>query len=511
MWVKRYPRMAVNGETGVGVRVSVTALLLASAVFQTVSVASAQTGTVQVCKVAGAGVAIGTDFTFNVAGTPVTVAAGPAPGGTCGTPVTVAAGTAAITEALPAHTFLDRVSTLPAASLISANLTTGTANVTVNSGAQTTVMFFDSDPVLTVVTLDAPYQIRYAAHLDKGESWIDIINDGANGASAFGPGVGGAVGNICVNVYAIDPQEELDSCCSCLITPNQVVNLGVNRDILINPAVLAVPTSVTLKLVGTLPGTGSVPANCANSAALLGGGATIVGGYAAFGTTLHATSTGNAYSGMETAFLPAQFGCATQGQGPGVTSVLLNCGGTSVHGDASGNAQIPSTNISCPQFTLPAGQNLVDIKLFFQDDYSLGNAFDGTNSWTFNWTGIPAEFGLTSYSDTVSGGANSTSYTPSGTSFYQVGVDTTTFASYIGAGSVQVATVSSANNSGALVPTNSHLDANVFIQYDYSAAPCTNTELVSLSTRCGYVIGNLSGFGICNACQPGAMGAAKKQ
>jgi len=501
----------VNGAAGVGGSVSVTVLLLVTAVLQTVSVASAQTGSVQVCKVAGAGVATGTNFSFNVAGTPITVAAGSGPGGTCGTPVTVPAGPAVVTETATAGT-LQGVSTSPVASLISANLSTGTANVTVISGAQTTVIFVNAASAGSV-TLDSPYQVRYAANLDIGESYVDIVNTGANGASLMGPGIGGPIGNICVNVYAILPDEEMDSCCSCLITPNQVMNLGVNRDILSNPATAAPVTSVTLKLVGTLPGTGGVPTDCTNSAALLAGGATVVGGYAAFGTTLHDPPhqiPGPTYTVTETPFLPAHFACATQNQGPAVTSMYFNCGGATIHGDLSGNAQIPSTNISCPQFSPPAGQSLVDIKLFFQNDYSLGNALDGTNSWTFNWTNIPAEFGLTSYSDTVSGTASSTTYTPSGTSYYQVGLDTTSFASYIGAGSVQVATVSTSNNSGALVPINGHLDANVFIQYDYSGAPCTSTELASLGGRCTGIIGNMSGFGTCKACQAGALGAAKK-
>ena len=44
-------------------------------------------GTLTICKVAGEGVAAGTDYTFTVDGRPLTVAAGPAPDGTC---VTVA-------------------------------------------------------------------------------------------------------------------------------------------------------------------------------------------------------------------------------------------------------------------------------------------------------------------------------------------------------------------------------------------------------------------------------------
>ena len=42
---------------------------------------SAPTATVQVCKVAGTGVLVGTAFTFNVGGTVTTVKAGPSPGG----------------------------------------------------------------------------------------------------------------------------------------------------------------------------------------------------------------------------------------------------------------------------------------------------------------------------------------------------------------------------------------------------------------------------------------------
>ena len=50
------------------------------------------TGFLQICKVAGAGITVGTNFTFNVAGTTVIVTAGPAPGGSCSLPLVVPAG-----------------------------------------------------------------------------------------------------------------------------------------------------------------------------------------------------------------------------------------------------------------------------------------------------------------------------------------------------------------------------------------------------------------------------------
>jgi hypothetical protein len=124
-------------------------LLLASV--QTLSAQTAQLGFVQVCKVAGAGVGVGTNFTFNIPSaippqsTQVTVAAGTAPLGTCSASVLVPAGSVAITETLPAGTVLAGVSTLPSAALlVNSNLAAGTATVTVNAGATTSVTFIDA-------------------------------------------------------------------------------------------------------------------------------------------------------------------------------------------------------------------------------------------------------------------------------------------------------------------------------------------------------------------------------
>jgi len=153
----------------------------------------------------------------------------------------------------------------------------------------------------------------------------------------------------------------------------------------------------------------------------------------------------------------------------GASSLYINCGGATGPANGSGAAQITSTVVSCPQFTVPSGQALTDIILFFQNDYSLGNALDGTNSWTFNWINIPAAFVASgTYADTVSGTASSNTFNPSGSSYYQVGEIFTGFGPYVGAGTVPFATVSTANVSGALVATFGHLDANVFIQYDYA-------------------------------------------
>jgi hypothetical protein len=180
---------------------------------------------------------------------------------------------------------------------------TGTVSATVagfvvTGNAATAAIFVGPVPT------DSAFQVRYAANLQFGESYINIVNDGANGAPPLGPGLGGAVGNICVNVYAFDPNEEMVSCCSCLVTPDQVKSLAVTRDLTSNTATGVTPTSLTVKLLATLAGANGTGTSCSNAASAVTA-ATIVGGYTAYGTTLHATPTAGAFATAETRFTSA--------------------------------------------------------------------------------------------------------------------------------------------------------------------------------------------------------------
>jgi hypothetical protein len=173
------------------------------------------------------------------------------------------------------------------------------------------------------ITADSPFQVRYAANPAAGESYIDIVNTGANGAPLLGPGFGGAAGNICANVYAFSPDEQLISCCSCLITPNGVVELGVNRDLTIKTLTGVVPSSVVVKVLSTLAGTGGAGTSCTNSAATVTT-ATIVGGMAVWGTTLHAQGAG--FATTETAFTPATLSAGELASIGGRCSAILGNG-----------------------------------------------------------------------------------------------------------------------------------------------------------------------------------------
>ena len=104
--------------------------------------------------------------------------------------------------------------------------------------------------------------------LSKGN--INMTNSGANGASFNGPGIGGAIGNICANVYTFSPDEQLVSCCSCLITPNGLISLSVDNDLLSNTLTGIIPSSVSVTIIPTLAGPGGTGTNCTNSAALAG-------------------------------------------------------------------------------------------------------------------------------------------------------------------------------------------------------------------------------------------------
>ena len=186
---------------------------------------------------------------------------------------------------------------------------TVTNTATVAGGGETNTTNNTANDPTTIVaantTVDA-FQVRYASNLTNGDAVINITNTGANGASLNGPGFGGAAGNICVNVYAFSPDEQLVSCCSCLITPNGLVSLSVTGDLISNTLTGVRPNSVVVKLVNTAAGAAFTGTNCTNSAALAGQAAfPLAGGMLAFGTTLHAGAAAGTFPTTETPFLKA--------------------------------------------------------------------------------------------------------------------------------------------------------------------------------------------------------------
>ena len=132
------------------------------------------------------------------------------------------------------------------------------------------------------------FQVSYATNLNVGDSVINLTNTGANDVALNGSGSG----NICANVYAFSPDEQLVACCSCLITPNGLVSVSIVDDLISNTLTPARPTSLVIKLVSTGAGLGG--STCSNSAATAGSSSAFpaAAGLLAWGTTLHATPSG---------------------------------------------------------------------------------------------------------------------------------------------------------------------------------------------------------------------------
>ena len=266
-------------------------------------------GNLQICKVAGAGVTVGTRFSFLVNGTiTLSTQAGPAPGGACSPVTSVGDGPTTVAEVLTNGTVVTSVTAAPANLLVSSNLAGGSAVVTVNAGAMTTVTFVNG------VTSPAPpptnaglcsgsaaaalfgpstdsFQVRYASNLAFGDSVVNLTNTGASSTVALPT----QNGNLCVNVYTFSPDEQLVSCCSCPVTPDGLASLSVRNDLISNTLTPGVPTGVVVKLLATDPTT-HLPA----------------AGLAAYGTTLHATPGAplGTYSTTETNFMQSTLSAA---------------------------------------------------------------------------------------------------------------------------------------------------------------------------------------------------------
>ena len=131
------------------------------------------------------------------------------------------------------------------------------------------------------------FQVRYASNLNVGDSVINITNSGTQNA-------GGALTNICANVYAFSPDEQLISCCSCTVTPNALVSLSAMQDLISNTLTPARPNSIVVKLIATY---NTATCNASNVPV-----ANLAAGMVAWGTTLHATPVAGTYAVTETAF-----------------------------------------------------------------------------------------------------------------------------------------------------------------------------------------------------------------
>ena len=158
------------------------------------------------------------------------------------------------------------------------------------------------------ITVDSPFQVRYASNLNVGDSVVNITNSGARGAGLAAGTSASTTGAICVNVYAFSPDEQMISCCSCPVTPNGLVSLSARQDLISNTLTPAQPLSIVVKLLASVPVGGSCSSSAANPGPL-------TSGMLAWGTTVHAgAAAGSAAVVTETAFSPATLSTGAAGE-----------------------------------------------------------------------------------------------------------------------------------------------------------------------------------------------------
>jgi len=132
---------------------------------------------------------------------------------------------------------------------------------------------------------DGVFQVHPLYNLNAGDSYVNLTNAGT--LSGFDP-----TGRICVNVYTFSPDEQLISCCSCPVTPNALNSLSARNDLISNTLTPAVPTSIVVKLLASLPVAGTCNPSSPNAANL-------VRGMKAWATTLHLNTTGSPAVGYQ--------------------------------------------------------------------------------------------------------------------------------------------------------------------------------------------------------------------
>ena len=87
------------------------------------------------------------------------------------------------------------------------------------------VSFIGASTTTVPVGGEDAFQIGYVAQLNNADTVINLVNTGASAGSAIIQ-ANNTVGNLCVNIYIFDPQQDEVACCSCKVSPDQLLYLN---------------------------------------------------------------------------------------------------------------------------------------------------------------------------------------------------------------------------------------------------------------------------------------------
>jgi len=164
------------------------------------------------------------------------------------------------------------------------------------------------------VFADGTYEVKYVSNLSVGDAVINMTNTGQTWGQYVSADPLVQNGDICVNVYVFTPDEQLQECCSCFLTPNALASYSAIADLTANTLTGVKINSAVIKLVSSVacvpdtnPSSGTygqcVPSTSPTScnAATVGQidrynfghllGQPLAGGLAAWGTSVHANTS----------------------------------------------------------------------------------------------------------------------------------------------------------------------------------------------------------------------------
>jgi hypothetical protein len=90
---------------------------------------------------------------------------------------------------------------------------------------------------------------HYANNAGPGtttDALLRLINAATGGSPVTSP-----AGDVCANIYVFDASQEMISCCSCRLTPNEVATASVGNQLTNNPLVGIIPTAGVIKILPT--------------------------------------------------------------------------------------------------------------------------------------------------------------------------------------------------------------------------------------------------------------------
>jgi hypothetical protein len=133
-----------------------------------------------------------------------------------------------------------------------------------------TVMFVA--PMAMFGQNEGSFLIHHATNLATTDTVVNLSNSGSS-LGTYTPLGGGYVqgnGNICVNIYVFSPDEQLQWCCMCTLSPNALGSFSLQTDGISNTLTGQRPSGVVVKLVSTILGAVSIAGGSGGSSGTLG-------------------------------------------------------------------------------------------------------------------------------------------------------------------------------------------------------------------------------------------------